>query len=176
MYDEETELYYLQNRYYSAQKLRFLIPDASFGERYINVYNRLNVYRYCGNSPIMFCDPDGTIAIAAIGIGAIGTFFKYVVLPPIIGYGVSETIKAAVNEATGSGSSAIRRMRAHIAAEEIEAHPSPKPLASPSQPLRLVQSHLHLPLSQRLHRQSFLQQPHLYQRCHRYRPILEMIR
>ena len=132
VYDEETGLYYLQNRYYSAQKLRFLIPDASFGERYINVYNRLNVYRYCGNSPIMFCDPDGTIAIAAIGIGAIGTFFKYVVLPPIIGYGVSETIKAAVNEATGSGSSAIRRMRAHIAAEEIEAHPSPKPLASPS--------------------------------------------
>ena len=58
-YDEETDLYYLQTRYYDPEVGRFisqddvsyLDPDSS---------NGLNLYAYCANNPVMATDPTGT--------------------------------------------------------------------------------------------------------------------
>ena len=57
-YDTETGLYYLQSRYYNPQWGRFLNADA-----YISTGTGLigyNMYAYCGNNPIMYCDCTGT--------------------------------------------------------------------------------------------------------------------
>ena len=58
-YDVESDLYYLQSRYYSPEFRRFisldsygLLPDlAQAGD--------LNLYAYCSNNPVMYTDPDG---------------------------------------------------------------------------------------------------------------------
>ena len=58
-YDTETELYYLQTRYYDPEIGRFITID---GIEYIDpeTINGLNLYAYCGNNPVMFTDPNGT--------------------------------------------------------------------------------------------------------------------
>ncbi len=70
-YDTETDLYYLEARYYdpetgrfiSQDSIDFLVPDHLTG---------LNLYAYCNNNPIMYTDPSGCFAITtAIIIGAI---------------------------------------------------------------------------------------------------------
>ena len=56
-YDEETNLYYLNNRYYSPELARFISADRYEG----TVGNPLshNLYAYCHNNPIMYIDPYG---------------------------------------------------------------------------------------------------------------------
>ena len=56
-YDEETDLYYLNARYYDSKIARFMTEDTYRGE-----YNdplSLNLYTYCNNEPIMYWDPTG---------------------------------------------------------------------------------------------------------------------
>ena len=56
-YDAETELYYLNSRYYDPDTGRFLNADG-----YINANGDLlgyNMYVYCSNNPVMFADPSG---------------------------------------------------------------------------------------------------------------------
>ncbi len=53
VYDEETGLYYLRSRYYSAVLTRFLNTDTYIKPAY-------NLYRYCSPNPIALSDPDGT--------------------------------------------------------------------------------------------------------------------
>ena len=56
-YDTETELYYLQSRYYDPITGRFLNADG-----YINANGDLigyNMYVYCSNNPVMYTDPTG---------------------------------------------------------------------------------------------------------------------
>ncbi|WP_330373312.1 RHS repeat-associated core domain-containing protein [Lachnoclostridium phytofermentans] len=58
-YDAETELYYLNARYYDSKIARFLTEDTYGGE-----YNdplSLNRYTYCANNPIIYVDPSGRI-------------------------------------------------------------------------------------------------------------------
>jgi len=53
----ETDLYYLQSRYYNPNWGRFINADV-----YINANGDLigfNMFAYCGNNPIMFIDPKG---------------------------------------------------------------------------------------------------------------------
>ncbi|MEU9559639.1 SpvB/TcaC N-terminal domain-containing protein [Streptomyces fumanus] len=51
--DEETGLYRVGARYYAPWLGRWTSPDpAGFADG-------LNLYRYCGNNPVMFTDPDG---------------------------------------------------------------------------------------------------------------------
>ena len=52
VYDEETGLYYLRNRYYNVNTSRFLNADIIY---------QGNVYAYCANSPIAFCDTTGRV-------------------------------------------------------------------------------------------------------------------
>lgn len=57
MYDEETEIYYLNARYYDPKIARFLTEDTFRGVK--NDPLSLNLYTYCHNEPIMYIDPDG---------------------------------------------------------------------------------------------------------------------
>ncbi len=59
-FDTETGLYFLQTRYYDPQTGRFInIDDISYLEP--EAINGLNLYAYCGNNPIMYSDPNGTL-------------------------------------------------------------------------------------------------------------------
>ena len=70
----ETELYYLQSRYYNPEIGRFINVDSlvSTGQGVIGY----NMFAYCNNNPINNYDPNGDIAISTIigiiiGVGAI---------------------------------------------------------------------------------------------------------
>ena len=57
-YDEETNLYYLQSRYYDPEIRRFINADDI---TYITPedLNGCNLYAYCGNNPVNRWDPTG---------------------------------------------------------------------------------------------------------------------
>ena len=58
-YDTETDLYYLQTRYYDPEVGRFLSQDDVSYLAPDNI-NGLNLYAYCSNNPVMNVDPTGT--------------------------------------------------------------------------------------------------------------------
>ena len=60
-YDTETELYYLQSRYYDSTTCRFINADAYAGTAQGTC--ELNVFAYCINSPTNFFDSQGTRCI-----------------------------------------------------------------------------------------------------------------
>ena len=75
-YDTETELYYLQTRYYDPELGRFISQD-SIEYAAPETINGLNLYAYCGNNPVMNIDPTGTffigflIALAGIALAGV---------------------------------------------------------------------------------------------------------
>ena len=68
-WDADFNLYYLQSRYYSPELCRFISPD-SVGYLDPTSINGLNLYAYCLNNPVMYCDPSGHSVILAMLIGA----------------------------------------------------------------------------------------------------------
>ena len=63
-YDTETQLYYLQSRYYDPAWGRFLNADGIIGSgKELLSYN---MFTYCNNSPITYIDPKGDIPWLAI--------------------------------------------------------------------------------------------------------------
>lgn len=56
-YDEETDVYYLNARYYDAKIARFMTEDTYRGS--IVDPLSLNLYSYVSNNPIMYIDPTG---------------------------------------------------------------------------------------------------------------------
>ena len=64
-YDKETELYYLNARYYDPETGRFISADST---QYLepNTVNGLNLYAYCASNPVMNVDPSGRSAIAIL--------------------------------------------------------------------------------------------------------------
>ncbi len=69
-HDEDIGLYFLNARYYNPAWRRFISPDDSI---YLDPesVNGLNLYAYCYNDPVNFCDPSGCLAISTV-LGAIG--------------------------------------------------------------------------------------------------------
>ena len=65
VYDTDTELYYLQSRYYDPQVGRFINADAftSTGQGLLGN----NMFSYCQNSPVYYFDPTGN-RIVGVGI------------------------------------------------------------------------------------------------------------
>ena len=79
-YDTSTGLYYLGARYYDPEWRRFISPDHI---AYLDpdTPNGLNLYAYCYNDPISYCDPSGhfgilaTILISALAGATVGFGF-----------------------------------------------------------------------------------------------------
>ncbi|MDR1697627.1 MAG: RHS repeat-associated core domain-containing protein [Erysipelotrichaceae bacterium] len=72
-YDVETNLYYLQSRYYDPKIGRFISKDHL---NYLDpkTIGGLNLYAYCGGNPVMRVDPSGNAwydVLAWIGIGLV---------------------------------------------------------------------------------------------------------
>ena len=74
-YDNETQLFYCNSRYYSPKLCRWISPD-NVGYLDPKSINGLNLYAYANNNPIMYYDPSGHSAIligliigALIGFG-----------------------------------------------------------------------------------------------------------
>ena len=61
-YDNETELYYLINRYYDPATGRFISVDSTEYLDFAKDYGT-NLFVYCNNNPVMGYDPTGTDAI-----------------------------------------------------------------------------------------------------------------
>ena len=76
-YDSETELYYLQARYYNPEVGRFLNADGYFSTGAGTLSK--NMFTYCFNNPIMFIDPDGawTISVMVTGNANFGVGVGY---------------------------------------------------------------------------------------------------
>ena len=62
VYDQETGLYYLQSRYYNPEWGRFINADAytATGQGFVGN----NMFGYCGNNPVIHCDPTGKFFVA----------------------------------------------------------------------------------------------------------------
>ncbi len=56
-YDSETDLYYLNSRYYDAEVGRFINADGIVGAN--GGLQGYNMFAYCNNSPVMYVDPSG---------------------------------------------------------------------------------------------------------------------
>ena len=65
-YDEETDLYYLQTRYYDPELGRFISQDDVSYLAPDNI-NGLNLYAYCANNPVMNVDPTGRFVSTILG-------------------------------------------------------------------------------------------------------------
>ena len=80
-YDTETDLYYLQTRYYDPEVGRFISQDSiEYADP--ETINGLNLYAYCGNNPVMRVDPEGTewwhwlvgiLVVAAVTVAMVST-------------------------------------------------------------------------------------------------------
>ncbi len=66
-FDASTNLSYMSARYYNPTLGRFISPDpVHFVEGNIHSFNR---YAYANNNPMKFVDPDGRLAVQALGFG-----------------------------------------------------------------------------------------------------------
>ena len=75
VYDELTQLYYLNARYYNSETYTFITQDSYRGDK--DDYGTWNMYAYCGGNPINYVDPSGHNAMAVsylIGYGAINSW------------------------------------------------------------------------------------------------------
>ena len=57
-YDQETGMYYLNNRYYDPNIAMFTRPDPAM--------DGLNHYGYCSANPIMYTDPTGLKTVYSV--------------------------------------------------------------------------------------------------------------
>ncbi len=86
-YDSETELYYLQSRYYDSEIGRFLNADGyiTTGQGVLSY----NMFAYCLNNPIMNGDPSGKnpIKIIILGLSILSMVF--------LGLSINEALKTS---------------------------------------------------------------------------------
>ncbi len=97
--DKETDLYYLNSRYYDPEIGRFLSADRPDYLEPESI-NGLNLYAYCNNNPVMYCDPSGhSVTVAGIIFGII---IGAIIIGGLIG-GTIAGVTAALNGASIGG-------------------------------------------------------------------------
>ncbi len=113
-HDKETGLYYLQSRYYDPETGRFINCDSV---DYLDPesINGLNLYAYCLNNPIMYCDPTGhdskwlgwlLTGVVLAGL-AVLTVLTLGAAAPITGAAATIVVGATVGASIGFGASVI---------------------------------------------------------------------
>ncbi len=108
-YDTETNLYYLNSRYYNPTLGRFISADSILGAN--GDILEYNLYAYCSNNPIMFSDPSGEFAIPLELVPLIPLTIPFVVEGvKALGRGIS-TIASGVREADIAIKSSVSRDR-----------------------------------------------------------------
>ena len=70
-YDNATQLYYLQSRYYSPDLMRFISQDDPVLSNDQGQPLGSNLYAYCLNNPVMNSDPNGHFTIKIYAIAAV---------------------------------------------------------------------------------------------------------
>ena len=70
-YDSETELYYLQSRYYSPDLMRFISQDDPVLSNAQGEPLGSNLYAYCLNNPVMNCDYSGSAIETVLDVASI---------------------------------------------------------------------------------------------------------
>ena len=80
VYDEETQLYYLQSRYYNPEIGRFINADAftSTGQGVLGN----NMYAYCNNNPVVRVDRNGQFWESAFDVISLGASIVEVCVNP----------------------------------------------------------------------------------------------
>ena len=91
IYDEETWMYYLRDRYYYPELRRFICPDRVMGDP--DQLLSHNLYAYCGNNPIIFDDKSGRLLGFNVGV---------TITAGLIGAVIGGIAQVAANFATGS--------------------------------------------------------------------------
>ena len=71
VYDEDSYLYYLRNRYYDPEWGRFINSDSQCGRVAEHISH--NLFTYCANSPVILVDFDGQVWV----MGAFAPFYGY---------------------------------------------------------------------------------------------------
>ena len=81
-YDIESNMYYLNSRYYHPLLCRFITPDSY---EYIDINNikTFNLYAYCNNDPINYADPEGKFIFGLIA-GIFGLVAPVVTATPLL--------------------------------------------------------------------------------------------
>ena len=102
--DLEMEMYYLNSRYYLPMFHRFLNADGLIGANQdIHAYN---LFAYCSNNPINFCDPTGESILGALGaaLGALAPWFIAVVAIAVVGtIAITVVSTPAINDGIATG-------------------------------------------------------------------------
>ena len=118
-YDKETNLYYLNSRYYSSTFGRFINADTEFGRDYeIMTYN---LFVYSNNNPVSFIDLNGNFAIA---LPAALTVLKYVV-GCAVAIGLTKVATLALKSVASDVISAVERKKVKVE-EQVKSTVLPK--------------------------------------------------
>lgn len=106
VYDAETDLYYLNSRYYNPTWGRFLNVDgyASTGQGITGN----NMFAYCNDNPVNHVDEDGTFALSSILISAAVSGIVSAIATAVTGGSAEEVLSAALVSALFSGITALK--------------------------------------------------------------------
>ena len=130
-YDTETGLYYLKSRYYDPEVGRFINADDI---SYIDpeTINGLNLYAYCGNNPVMYTDPNGTVkwwqwllgllgVVLSVVIGVVVTVASFGAASPLVGLGLATLGGAMLGFAGGFTSNVISQVKT-VGFDNVDMH------------------------------------------------------
>ena len=123
-YDEETGLYYLNERYYDPEVRRFVnADDVQIVSEQLNMFKEKNLYTYCNNNPILFKDEMGTFSVMAIAIsGALNVAISYIAAKATgQSFGVSDFIVAFAAGGIGAAEIIHSAVLVKVAAASISA-------------------------------------------------------
>ncbi|MFF2878151.1 DNRLRE domain-containing protein [Gottfriedia sp. NPDC057991] len=117
-YDTETNLYYLQSRYYNSEWGRFINADDNVGKNGELLTH--NMFAYARNNPVNHIDLDGEYVLDTIFL--ITDAGAFIANPTIGGAGWVLLDMGSYVDPTGIGSSAIHALKgAHTAEEALRA-------------------------------------------------------